>query len=112
MKAKRMGLAAGLTLAVFLTLLLHTGLFTQFGQWLRTLSLSGRGGNAGAWTIVLLLSALPGLGLLRRGRCGWDWLLLLGSLQILAGLYFLVNPGLLSTGQDLAPLWSLVCCRA
>lgn len=107
MKAKRMGLAAGLTLAVFLTLLLHTGLFTQFGQWLRTLSLSGRGGNAGAWTIVLLLSALPGLGLLRRRRCGWDWLLLLGSLQILAGLYFLVNPGLLSTGQDLAPLWSL-----
>ena len=50
MKAKRMGLAAGLTLAVFLTLLLHTGLFTQFGQWLRTLSLSGRGGNAGCCT--------------------------------------------------------------
>ena len=52
-------------------------------------------------------SALPALGLLRRGRCRWDWLLPLASLQILAGLYFLVNPTLLDTPLDASRLWGL-----
>lgn len=107
MNAKKAGLAAGLFLSALLTLLLHTGLFQHFGQWLRALSLSGSGGNAAAWAIVLLLSALPALGLLRRGRCRWDWLLPLASLQILAGLYFLVNPTLLDTPLDASRLWGL-----
>lgn len=107
MNAKKAGLAAGLFLSALLTLLLHTGLFQHFGQWLRALSLSGSGGNAAAWAIVLLLSALPVLGLLRRGRCRWDWLLPLASLQILAGLYFLVNPTLLDTPLDASRLWGL-----
>lgn len=107
MKAKKAGLAAGLTLAVLLTLLLHTELFLHMGQWLRALSLSGGAGNAGAWAIVLLLAALPMLGFLRRRRCKWDWLLPLASAQILAGLYFLVNPTLLSAALDLGSLWGL-----
>lgn len=112
MNAKKAGLAAGLFLAALLTLLLHTGLFPQIGQWLRALSLSGPAGNAAAWAIVLLLSALPALGLLWRGRCRWDWLLPLASLQILAGLYFLVNPTLvnptlLGAQMDSSKLWGL-----
>ena len=107
MNAKKAGLTAGLLLAALLTLLLHTGLFSHMGQWLRALSLSGAAGNAAAWVIVLLLAALPALGLLWRGRCGWDWLLLLAALQILAGLYFLVNPTLLDTPMDASSLWAL-----
>jgi len=71
MNTKKAGLAAGLSLAALLTLLLHTELFPYMGQWLRALSLSGGAGNAGAWAIVLLLAALPMLGLLRRRRCRW-----------------------------------------
>lgn len=63
--------------------------------WLRTLSLSGPGGNALAWTLVLTLSVLPALGLLWRGRRRADWLLLLAGVEILAGLYFWVNPTLI-----------------
>ena len=55
----------------------------------------------------LLLAALPMLGLLRRRRCRWDWLLPLASLEILAGLYFLVNPTLLGTVMDLSSFWGL-----
>ena len=69
----------------------------RFGRWLRALSLSGLGGNAAAWGVVLLLTALPALGLLWRPRRGWDWLLLLAAGEILAGLYLLVNPTLVST---------------
>lgn len=107
MNTKKAGLAAGLSLAALLTLLLHTELFPYMGQWLRALSLSGGAGNAGAWAIVLLLAALPMLGLLRRRRCRWDWLLPLASLEILAGLYFLVNPTLLGTVMDLSSFWGL-----
>lgn len=105
MNAKKVGLAAGLLLAALLTLLLQTELFPHMGQWLRALSLSGAAGNAAAWAIVLLLAALPTLGLLWRGRCKWDWLLPLASLEILAGLYFLVNPTLLGTPVDASSLW-------
>lgn len=63
--------------------------------WLRSLSLSGPAGNALAWVLVLALSALPALGLLRRGRRRTDWLLLLAGGEILAGLYFWVNPALI-----------------
>lgn len=107
MNAKKMGLTAGLLLVALLTLLLHTELFPHMGQWLRALSLSGSAGNAGAWGIVLLLSALPALGLLWRGRCKWDWLLPLCSLEILAGLYFLVNPTLLGMPVDASSLWGI-----
>ena len=48
MNTKKAGLAAGLSLAALLTLLLHTELFPYMGQWLRALSLSGGAGNAGA----------------------------------------------------------------
>ena len=64
----------------------------RLGRWLRELSLSGPGGNAAAWAVVLALAALPALGLLWRGRCRWDWLLALAGGEILGGLFFLVNP--------------------
>lgn len=74
----------------------------ELGLWLRGLSLSGPAGNAGAWALVLGLAALPGLGLLWRGRSRCDWLLLLASAEILAGLFYLVNPTLLAP----APAWN------
>ena len=58
-----------------LAALLPVGTLAGLGSWLRELSLSGPGGNAGAWAIVLGLTALPALGLLWRGRRRADWLL-------------------------------------
>lgn len=85
-------------------------LLPRLGRALRELSLSGPGGNAAAWGAVLLLTALPALGLLWRGRCRWDWLLLLAAGEIFAGLFFLVNPTLLGIpldGAGAARLWGL-----
>lgn len=82
----------------------------RIGRWLRELSLSGPGGNAAAWAAVLALAALPALGLLWRGRCRWDWLLVLAGGEILGGLFFLVNPTLLGVpleGEPAAKLWGL-----
>ena len=79
----------------------------RFGEWLRALSLSGAGGNAAAWSAVLAIAALPALGLLWRGRTRHDWLLLLASAEILAGLYYLVNPTLLTREYPAAPMISL-----
>ncbi len=70
------------------------GLLGEVSQWLRRLSLSGAAGDLAAWAIVLGVSALPALGLLWRGRRRADWLLLLAGAELLAGLYFLVNPTL------------------
>lgn len=76
------------------------GTIVRFGEWLRELSLSGGSGNAAAWGIVLALTALPALGLLWKGRCKYDWLLLLAAGEMLAGLYYLVNPTLLAAEYD------------
>lgn len=76
------------------------GTIARFGEWLRELSLSGGSGNAAAWGIVLALTALPGLGLLWKGRCKVDWLLLLAAGEMLAGLFYLVNPTLLVAEYD------------
>lgn len=82
-------------------------MLVRFGEWLRALSLSGPGGNAVAWLIVLASAALPALGLLWRGRTKYNWLLLLASAEILAGLYYLVNPTLLTREYPAAPMISL-----
>lgn len=79
----------------------------RFGEWLRSLSLSGPGGNAAAWAIVLAITALPALGLLWRGRTKCDWLLLLTAFELLAGLFYLVNPTLITTEYPIAPMISL-----
>ena len=70
------GAAVALAAAAPLAALLPAGTLAGLGDWLRELSLSGPGGNAGAWGIALGLSALPALGLLLRGRrragcCCW-----------------------------------------
>lgn len=81
-----------------------------FGRWLRALSLSGGTGNLAAWGITLVLTALPALGLLWRGRCGWDWLLVLAAGEIFAGVFFLVNPAMLRPGVDseaVGTMWAL-----
>ena len=88
---------SGGTAAAFLVIpmfLLPAEALPRFGEWLRELSLSGTPGNTGAWVIVLVLTALPALGLLWRPRCKWDCLLALAAAEILAGLYLLVNPSL------------------
>ena len=100
-------LAAGALLAAALPL----EALTAFGGWLRSLSLSGGGGNVLAWALVLVLTALPALGLLwRGGGRRWDWLLLLAAAEIFTGLYFLVNPSLLHPVLDASAagkLWAL-----
>lgn len=80
--------------------------FRMAGEGLRALSLSGGVGNAAAWLVVLVLSALPLLMLmwLRRGgleKRGEDWLLTLAVPQIFYLLYYLVNPTLLSAGTQM-----------
>ncbi|MDE7242506.1 MAG: hypothetical protein K2O18_00795 [Oscillospiraceae bacterium] len=107
MTAKKAGAAAGLLFILLLTAAARSSAPERFGLWLRTLSLSGTAGNLSAWGIVLLLSALPALGLLWRGRNRWNWLLPLASLQIFFGLYFLINPTLLNPVLDLGQMWGL-----
>lgn len=101
-----LALAAGAALAAALPV----EALPAFGRWLRALSLSGGTGNLAAWGIALALTALPALGLLWRGRCRWDWLLLLTAGEIFAGVFFLVNPTLLHPGMDggaAGTMWSL-----
>lgn len=109
MKTKR-GLACLLLTALaVLAAVLPLDALSRLGLWLRELSLSGGPGNAKAWAAVVLLTALPALGLLWRGRSRWDWLLPLASLEIFGGLYFLVNPTLLHplAWEEIGILWSL-----
>ena len=70
------------------------------GQALRQLSLSGAGGNAAAWAIVLVVSALPLLPFLllrRKRKAAEDWVLLLLIPQLFALLYYAVNPTLIGS---------------
>lgn len=109
-KAKAAALLLLLAAGTLLTAFFPLEALTDFGGWLRALSLSGGGGNVLAWAVVLGLTALPALGLLRRGRRCWDWLLALASAEIFAGLYFLVNPSLLHPVLDASAagrLWAL-----
>lgn len=111
MENKRAPALAALALAALTAVLAALPLeaLPELGGWLRELSLSGGGGNAAAWAVVLALSALPGLGLLWRGRSRWDLLLLLAAVEIFLGLYFLVNPTLLSPllGEAGGSMWGL-----
>ena len=90
------------------------GPLATFGQWLRQLSLSGGSGNIAAWAIVTAISLLPALGLLWKGRSKADCLLLLSGAELLAALYFLVNPALAYPGVSglgenfMAQSWGLV----
>ena len=97
---------AGMILLACLPDLLPAGVLPKLGERLRTLSLSGGRGNAIAWTVVLLLTLLPALGLLWRPRCRWDWLLPLAAAEIFAGLYLLVNPSLVSAEYPARPMIS------
>ena len=70
------------------------------GQALRQLSLSGAGGNAAAWAIVLVVSLLPLLPFLllrRKRKAAEDWVLLLLIPQLFALLYYAVNPTLIGS---------------
>lgn len=95
--------------------------FAPVGRWLRSLSLSGPGGNAAALALYFVLSLLP-LALLlplRRRLVREDWLL---GLAVPAGLgvwWCAVNPGHLfpaSETMELALLggtfWMLLLCWA
>ena len=94
---KRNLLPAGMAgLLVCLPALLPAQALTRLGERLRGWSLYSAGGNAAAWAVVLVLTALPALGLLWRPRCKWDLLLPLTSAELFAGLYLLVNPTLVS----------------
>ena len=83
-----------------------------FFTWLRELSLSGSAGNAAAWALVLLASALPlvpAILLLLRRRRWTDALLLLLPPTIFAALYFGVNPTLAGPVGQFLPVAALGC---
>lgn len=86
----------------------------NFGKFLRDLSLKSGSGNVEAWVIVIVLSALPLLGLLWKNRSKTDFLLLLSAAEIFAMLYYLVNPTKVSLmlswmGADaIAKAWALI----
>lgn len=69
--------------------------FTLVGGGLRSLSLSGFGGNLAAWVVVLAVSALPLLLMRKHPRKKEDLLLVLTCGAVFAMLYYAVNPGLL-----------------
>ena len=70
--------------------------FVWLGEGLRALSLGGVGGNIVAWAVVLLLSAIPLVGVVvvhRHGTVTWvEGLLALASVQSITLLYLMVNP--------------------
>ena len=71
--------------------------FTFFGNLLRSWSLSGAQGNAGAWAVLALLSLLPVLYILiarRKRKQTSDWLFFLTGAVVFGGLFLLVNPTL------------------
>ena len=110
--ARHIGIGAVLTALAVLLAVFPLHALVDLGAWLRRASLFDAAGNFAAWAIVLCLSALPALGLLWRGRCWWDLLLLLAAGEIFAGLYFLVNPTLLHPmlGAPAASLWAFAAC--
>ncbi|MCM1188839.1 MAG: hypothetical protein NC541_06045 [bacterium] len=71
----------------------------ELGGLLRRLSLSGGAGNVAAWILFLVLGLCPAAGfaalLLRKRHAAADWLLLILSALLLAGLWFFVNPSYL-----------------
>lgn len=77
-------------------------IWEAFGALLRTLSLSGRGGNVLSWFLYIIISLLPVLvpgWWMRRRKYqmhGRDLLLLLLSAYTFYLLYAFINPGLLS----------------
>ena len=86
-----------------------------FFTWLRELSLSGSAGNAAAWALVLLASALPlvpAILLLLRRRRWTDALLLLLPPTIFAALYFGVNPTLVGPVGQFLPVAALGCAAS
>ena len=83
------------------------GLPVKLGAWLRQLSLSGGGGNIAAWAVVLIVAALPALGLLWKGRQKADWLLPAASVVLLVWLFYLVNPTMLGTVLPAAEGWAM-----
>ena len=107
--AKKMYLTLGFALLGALLALAFPGDMTYetftapvnaLGQALRQLSLSGAGGNAAAWAIVLVVSLLPLLPFLllrRKRKAAEDWVLLLLIPQLFALLYYAVNPTLIGS---------------
>lgn len=71
--------------------------FTALGNLLRSWSLSGERGNAGAWAVLTVLSLLPILYILiarRKRKQVGDWLFVLTGAGIFGGLFLLMNPTL------------------
>lgn len=111
-----LGLLSALTVLIWrpedgTLIYLLTGPLVLLGRGLRALSESGRVGNGAAWCIYLAVSFAPlgGLLLLRK-RARWeDSLLVLLSGALLGGLYYLVNPSLLS--PELPDMTRLLCAQ-
>ena len=106
-------------------LLLGAFPFSQLGDVLRRLSLSGSGGNLTAWLLYTAVSALPLFWLAFRVLCKRgqpeDCLLVLLSAVLFAVMYAMINPGTLAGflgeaagvgGKALVGMsvWAVLCC--
>lgn len=70
-----------------------TAPFDWAGEALRSLSLSGFGGNLAAWAVTLLVSALPLLLLRKSRKRNWeDALLVLAVPVLFMSIFYMVNP--------------------
>ena len=85
--------------------------FEQIGAGLRVLSLSGAVGNVVAIILYMLLGLIPAgiWGFLhwRKKSESLDIMLLVISALLFVTLYYMINPGLLSTGVPGTGKWSL-----
>ena len=85
--------------------------FEQIGAGLRVLSLSGAVGNVVAIILYMLLGIIPAgiWGFLhwRKKAEPLDFMLLVISALLFVTLYYMINPGLLSTGVPGTGKWSL-----
>ena len=85
--------------------------FEQIGAGLRVLSLSGAVGNVVAIILYMLLGIIPAgiWGFLhwRKKSEPLDFMLLVISALLFVTLYYMINPGLLSTGVPGTGKWSL-----
>ena len=85
--------------------------FEQIGAGLRALSLSGAVGNVLAIILYILLGLIPAgiWGLLRWRKKSEpiDYMLLVISVLLFVTLFYMINPGLVSTGVPGTGKWSL-----
>ena len=77
------------------------------GQWLRELSLKAGIYNIFAWLIIIMISAIPLLIVIfKKKKYIWDFFSIALSIELFLFLYYLVNPTLLYSSNNLIDVLS------